>query len=106
MTRRHTRFFYRRLRGAVESGHCIRITYNGGINDGYNFPADNVEISADESVIGAMAVWHVSQEMVSSPDRYNFQVLYINCSTISTNTQHGESTLNQRRPNIGTLNQS
>ena len=71
---RYVRNIYNRLLTSIRSGHSFRIIYRNTENAGYSFPVDNVEISADDSEVGAMALWHIGQELVTSPDRYEFQV--------------------------------
>ena len=70
---------------SIRSGHSFRIVYRSTDNDCYSFPVDNIEIAADESAVGAMAVWHLGQERVTSPDRYEFQVS-LNFATSSQST--------------------
>ena len=73
----YRRNLYNGLLRSIRSGHSLRIVYCNTENAGYSFPVDNVEIAADESVVGAMALWHIGQQMVTSPDRYEFQVSHI-----------------------------
>ena len=66
---------YNCLLRSIRSGHSFRIVGRDTTeNVSYSFPVDNVEISADESVVGAMSLWNIGQELVTSPDRYELQV--------------------------------
>ena len=53
------------------------------VDEGYSFPADNLEYNPAETLVAAMAIWHVSQQIVTldGVKVAKFQVSYCRVAT-------------------------